>query len=258
MERKVTIFDRRIRPGGEKSVRLHELPEQVKNDIENKSLHALREIKGHIVVIGGWAARAHGGSKHIRYTFDINGVADKRGLKRTQRTLEGSGFSVIDENWGFRATIPHETQEELDVGRKDLKIKVEISEPRIYEIDGSHYFEFDLEETEEKEVVSMDESTRVDIRVPNIDYLVANKLGLPPLFKNMYDGCLLILKSDVDEVSNLIKGINDWNELAQTRISKTLEALKNRGSILNRELSKTGEISEMRRRVEQVLNNFEQ
>ncbi len=155
---------------------------------------------------------------------------------------------MIDENWGYRATIPYEPKREIDMKRDNLKIKVEISRPRIYEIDEYHYFEFDLEKTVEKKVVSMDESIQVLIQVPNINYFVANKLGLPPLFKNMYDGCLLILKSNVDKVSNLIKSIDDWNELAQSRISKTLESLRDEGSTLRRELSKTSEISEIKQR----------
>lgn len=258
MERKIAFFDSRICSGSEKSMKLHMLPGKVKNDIENESLNALREIKEHILVIGGWAARAHEGNKHIRYTFDIDGVANDWGLKRTRQTLEEKKFSIVDKEWGYRATIPYPTSGGRDIGSKDLKIKVEVSKPRIYEIDGSHYFEFDLEETEEKEVVSMDESTQVNIRVPNINHFVANKLGLPPLFKNMYDGCLLLLKSDVNKVSDLIKKIDDWSELAHTRISRTLESLENKGSTLYRELSKTEETGEMRRKIEQILDNLRQ
>lgn len=234
---------------------LYNLPHQVKNGIENESLKMLRKIKQHIVVIGGWAARAHSGSTHIRYTFDIDAVASEQGQKQAYQALEEQGFCIVDEEWGGRATIPYKAP--VDVEAEDLKIKVEIFPPRIYEIDGSHYFEFDLRETKEKEVVSMDGNTRVRIMVPDINYLVANKLGLPPLFKNMYDGCLLTQKSDISRVSQLIRKIDDWGDLAQIRISRTLKTLKEEGSILYRELSKTGEIREIRRKLEKILNQLD-
>lgn len=237
-------------------MKLHELPSRVKDDIERKSLKLAQQVGKRIMIIGGWAVRAHGGKSHARYTFDIDGVADKKGLKRARQLLKEMDFSLIDEEWGFRAEVPYKAPEEFQGDVEGLKIKVEVSEPRIYDMDGVHYFEFDLEENELKRVISIDEITQVDLRVPKIDYLVANKLGLPPLFKNMYDGCVLLLQSDVGKVSDLIKKTDDWSELVRPRISMILERLHNRSTLLHRELSKDKQVSEIRQKIEQILNKL--
>lgn len=237
-------------------MKLHELPPRVKNDMERKSLELARQIGENITIIGGWAARGHGGKSHSRYTFDIDGVADRKGLERARQLLEEMSFSLIGEEWGFRAEIPYEAPDELQVDLEGLKIKVEVSEPRILDRDGVHYFEFDLGETEVVRVISIDESTQVDLRVPKIDYLVANKLGLPSLFKNMYDGCVLLLRSDVGRVSNLIRKTDDWSELARPRISMTLKRPHDRSTLLYRELSKDKQVSKIRQKIEQVLNKL--
>ncbi|MFW6111203.1 MAG: hypothetical protein ACOC6H_04120 [Thermoproteota archaeon] len=49
------------------------------------------------------------------------------------------------------------------------------------------------------------------------------------MFKNMYDGCLLTLRSDTNKVSHLTLKIDEWSKLAQTRISRTLKTIQNKG-----------------------------
>ena len=53
---------------------LEDLDRNVKEDIEDHSLDILDRVKDDIVVIGGWAVRAHLGTGHHRYTLDVDGM----------------------------------------------------------------------------------------------------------------------------------------------------------------------------------------
>ena len=59
---------------------INKLPGTVRNDIEMQLLLILEEIACDIVVIGGWAVRAHACEKHVRHTIDIDGFTEKNKL----------------------------------------------------------------------------------------------------------------------------------------------------------------------------------
>lgn len=88
---------------------------------------------------------------------------------------------------------------------KDIQIRIEISAPKIYEIDTDHYFEFDLEKTTKQKVVSHSIHQPIYATVPEIEYLTANKLGLPADYKNRYDAAVLLMHSDFSKVFEIIK-----------------------------------------------------
>ena len=66
---------------------IEEFPEDIKNDIEDQSLSIFDAIKDDVIVIGGWAVRAHLGEDHHRYTLDVDGVTDKETLDRIKRKI---------------------------------------------------------------------------------------------------------------------------------------------------------------------------
>lgn len=85
---------------------VEELPTQVKNDVEDQSLAILEDIRDDIVVVGGWAVRAHLQSRHARHTLDVDGVAEEAktaqhreeaGISWTQIMYGGLGYTVLPE-----------------------------------------------------------------------------------------------------------------------------------------------------------------
>ncbi|MBN1389844.1 MAG: hypothetical protein JXA22_04275 [Candidatus Thermoplasmatota archaeon] len=78
---------------------LEQFPTDIKNDIEDQSLSILDRIKERVIVIGGWAVRAHLGEGHHRYTLDFDGVTDDKNLEVIREEMEGYGFKAHHSNW---------------------------------------------------------------------------------------------------------------------------------------------------------------
>jgi hypothetical protein len=135
----------------------------------------------------------------------------------------------------------------------DLLIKIELSLPRIYDIDGLHYFEFDLQHVERKTVKSVDGKFKVEVRVLEPEYVLANKLGLPASFKNEYDAGVLLPLCDMNKLVEIMKRTDRWREGVLERGSEMLDHLKNPKSLSRWELSRTVDISSILARLEQVL-----
>ena len=231
---------------------LRELPKRAKDALEHRSLDLLSDVTEDIVVIGGWAARAWSGRKHIRYTYDIDGVADERGLERAHEKLTDLRLSPQKTEWGYIYTAPSR----VPGAPEGLLIKIELSLPRIYDIDGLHYFEFDPKRSEQKTIETVDGESKLKIRVPEIWYLAANKLGLEASFGNEYDLGSLLRLCDTQKLVAIIKAIDRWRERVLERAPKMLNHLRDPDSISRRALLKTTQIEEIDQscqRLEEVL-----
>jgi hypothetical protein len=57
---------------------IQEIPTIFREDIEDASLAILSQINDRLILIGGWAVRAHLGDGHGRFTLDVDGVARPR------------------------------------------------------------------------------------------------------------------------------------------------------------------------------------
>jgi DNA-binding transcriptional ArsR family regulator len=229
-------------------VALRELPARVKNALERRSLELLSRVAEDIVVVGGWAARAWSGA-HVRYTYDVDGVADEEELERAHEKLTDLRLTPQKTEWGYIYTAPSRVRG----APADLLIKIELSLPRIYDVDGLHYFEFDLRHLKRKTVKSVDGKFKVEVRVPEPEYVLANKLGLPAYFKNEYDAGILLPLCNVDKLVEIIKGTDRWRERVLERGSAMLDHLKNPKSLSHQELSRTVDIGSVCVRLEEVL-----
>ena len=211
---------------------LQQFPKDLKDDIENQSLRTLEIIRDDILVIGGWAVRALIGERHTRYTIDVDGVASSEKLPEVQRRIEEIGLAPKIMDWGIRfhkkyvpkvKVIDKTIRKQVD----GIEIRIEISEPRMPDIDGKHYFEFDLDEYTTKDLRFRGEDSIITVKVPTIAYMAANKLGVPADFGHRFDSAMLMEICDMNEVVETIERIDDWNEKVLKRIPKDRGRMKN-------------------------------
>lgn len=218
-------------------VNLERLPKQVRDNIEDQSLDILQQIQKHIVVIGGWAVRSYTTKQveNARYTLDVDAVATEENIKIISNILfEENVMTSEKTDWGVKFFKPYQPNSNISCDPsliKDIQIRIEISAPRIYEIDTDHYFEFDLEKTTKQKVVSHGVHQPVYVNVPEIGYLVANKLGLPADYKNRYDAAVLLIHSDFSKVFEIIKKNDKWEEMVLRRLPKFIERTKDKNDI---------------------------
>ncbi|MDI6640446.1 MAG: hypothetical protein QMD78_06460 [Methanocellales archaeon] len=209
---------------------IEELPIAILKDVEDRSLQIIKHIKDDIVIIGGWAVRAWGKEKYGRYTLDIDGITGQNKLESVKDKLESLGMKGKDSDWGIEFTAKYRPSEKLHAGLdedakrfvENLELRIEISPPKMQELATHHYFEFDLEEVVELSVKSHGDMPPFNIRVPSLEPLTANKLGLPADYKNRFDVGILLPLCDMDKLMRIIKRTNDWAELVYRRIPKTI------------------------------------
>jgi len=203
---------------------IEQFPEDIKNDIEDQSLSIFERIKDDIIVIGGWAVRAHLGEGHHRNTLDVDGVTDKDTLEKIKRELVAMGFEAKDPEWGIQflkryepgVVVPEEILKEVE----KVQIRIEISEPRITESNTPHFFEFSLTEFVVKEISYHNTDRKVEARVPPIEHMAAVKLGLPVDYKNNHDAAMLLQNCDLSAVIDSILENDDWKDLVLRRMPK--------------------------------------
>ncbi|TET91353.1 MAG: hypothetical protein E3J35_02760 [Methanomassiliicoccales archaeon] len=237
---------------------LEELPEKVRKDVENQSLAILETIIDDIIVIGGWAVRAHAGKRHNRYTLDIDGVTAEDKMSEAGKKLRGLGLKSEDMDWGVRFSCEYEPEvqiidEEIRRIANEVELRIDISGPRIVEMETPHYYEFDLSEYSRREILYHDSDSKIVVRVPPVESLAAVKLGLPVDYKNNFDSAVLLAMCDVDEVIGNIRNNDDWHEMVIRRIPKLKGRMKDPGRLEN-ELCVDGgmDISEYIRKLEYI------
>lgn len=219
------------------TVSIEQLPQQIRDDVEDQSLDILQQIQQRIVVIGGWAVRSYATNplKSARYTLDIDAVATPEDIKIVRGILVKKDFVSSEERgWGIRFYKPYQLNLKIScdpVLFKDLQIRIEISPSRIHEIDTHHYFEFDLDKTTQKTVVSHGKHQSIRATVPEIEYLTANKLGLPADYKNRYDAAILLPNSNLHKTLETIQKIDNWREMVLRRLPKFIGRTKDKGDI---------------------------
>ena len=132
----------------------------------------------------------------------------------------------------FAPYVPRVDVEDLDAEvLEDIEIRVEVSGPRMYDVETRHYFEFPIEETERSVLGYHGQERKVTVTVPTRERLAANKLGLPVDFKNNYDAAMLLAVADVDRVVEIILETNDWRDMVLRRGPKQIGRFRQRGRI---------------------------
>ena len=216
---------------------LEQFPEEIKKDIENQSLEILESIVDSVIVIGGWAVRAHLGRKHHRYTLDVDGVADEKSLPSIKKRLKELNLEQSEADWGIKFFKQYQPSVEVSGEWKDrleeIELRIEISGPRIRERRSHHYFEFSLTDFRKKEIEFHDMQKAVEIMVPPVEHMAAVKLGLPADYKNNFDSAALLRVSDMDEVIRVIKENDDWSEMVLRRMPKFIGRIGQPGSLEN-------------------------
>lgn len=216
---------------------LEELSETVKKDIEDQSLEILEETASRIVVIGGWGARAHLGEGHHRYTLDVDGVTDEGTLGELRGLFISMGFDEKSVEWGIKFFKKYVPRVDIPAGFEalvnEVELRIEISPPRIKEHDTHHYFEFSLTEYEIREIPYHNRDKSVKVRVPPLEHMTAVKLGLPVDYKHNHDAAMLLRKSDIDKVVQVIKSNDDWASLVLRRMPKLKGRINQPGRIEN-------------------------
>ena len=216
---------------------LEQFPTEIKNDIEDQSLSILERIKDRIIVIGGWAVRAHLGENHHRYTLDVDGVTDEKNMEVLREEMEGYGFKAHHPEWGIQflkkyeqnVPIPEALREEVE----KIQIRIEISEPKITEHSTHHFFEFGLTDFEEIGIPFHDGRREVMAKVPPIEQMTAVKLGLPVDHKNNHDAAMLLQRSDIELVIKAIHENDDWKEMVLRRMPKLKGRISQSGQLEN-------------------------
>jgi hypothetical protein len=204
---------------------LEEFPEGVKKDIEDQSLSILEVIKDDIMVIGGWAVRALAGASHARYTLDIDGIADERDLPAITKKLNHVGLKSRVSDWGTQFFQKYEPKSKI-VDQQvlervtEVELRIEVSKPKIKELQTHHYFEFNLKDHLIKNIPFHNKKGSINIKVPPVESMAAVKLGLPVDYKNNYDSAVLLQLCDIEKVIFTIKNNDDWYELVLRRIPK--------------------------------------
>ena len=216
---------------------IEKLPTDIRNDIENQSLRILAKISDEIIVIGGWAVRAHLGENHHRYTLDVDGVSHERNLANIERELECFGFTANHPEWGIQflkryrpsVVIPNDLKGLIE----NIDIRIEISEPRIKEAGTNHFFEFRLSEYEVKAIPYHNAKGEVLAKVPPLEHMAAVKLGLPVDYKNNHDAAMLLQRSDLSLVVDVILSNDDWREIVLRRLPKSKGRIVQRDRLEN-------------------------
>jgi len=183
-------------------------------------------------VIGGWAVRALTGDKHGRYTLDIDGVTKEKSMKEVKSILESLGMERRKSDWGIQfyqqykpqVKVPEEIKKEIE----KIELRIEISNPRIKELQTHHYFEFSLTEFIEREIQYHMKKEKVKVNVPPAEHMVAVKLGLPVDYKNNFDSQVLLEICNIENVIEIIKSNDDWREMVIRRIPKLVGRLNDK------------------------------
>ena len=213
------------------------LPQQIRDDVEDQSLDILQQIQQHIVVIGGWAVRSYTVDpfKRARYTLDVDAVATSKNIEIVNDILVKKNLMLSEKkDWGIKFYKPYQPNSKILCDTsffKDIQIRIEISLPQIYEMDKEHYFEFDLEKTNKKTIISHGNHQPVLATVPEIEYLAANKLGLPADYKNRYDAAILLANSNFLQTLEIIKKTDNWDEMILRRLPKFIGRTKDKEDI---------------------------
>lgn len=203
----------------------HELPTEVKNDVEDQSLGLLEIIRDDVLVIGGWAVRALVGESHLRFTWDIDGVLAEEDMEIVRSKMISASLEPAAQEWGiqFRRSYAPRVDIRDDEVRETverLELRVELSPPRMRERDTQHFFEFDLSEFLIREVRYHEREDAVPIRVPPAHVMAANKLGLPADLKNNFDVAVLLMYSEIERVVESIDESDAWREMVLRRMRK--------------------------------------
>ena len=203
---------------------IEQFPKEIKNDIEDQSLKIFDRIKDDIIVIGGWAVRAHLGEDHHRYTLDIDGVTDKDTIERIKGELENLGFEANNPEWGIQFLKRYEptvvVPEPLEKEVEKVQIRIEISGPKITESSTPHFFEFSLTDYVTRGIPFHDSEKAVFAKFPPIEHMAAVKLGLPVDYKNNHDAAMLLQRSDLSGVIKAILENDNWRDLVLRRMPK--------------------------------------
>ncbi|MFQ5990586.1 MAG: hypothetical protein ACE5K9_11790 [Candidatus Methylomirabilales bacterium] len=203
----------------------------IAEDIEVQSLGLLRGIKSHIVLIGGWGVRAWTQDIAARNTMDVDAFGSEEDLTFVASVMAEQGLSAeADEDWGvrfYKDYVPTsiEAVKEADEIKDlpgEIELRVEVSGPRITEKRSPHYFEFDPAKAVVKGISSRRKTADDECRVADIDELAANKIGLPADYKNMFDLALLLQQTRVEPIVEIIKSVDDWQEMVIRRIPKVI------------------------------------
>jgi hypothetical protein len=219
------------------TVNIEQLPQQIRDDVEDQSLDILQQIQQYIVVIGGWAVRSYAVKplKNARYTLDVDAVATPENIKIVNDILVKKNLMLSEKkDWGIKFYKPYQPNSKILCNAsffKDIQIRIEISPPQIYGIDESHYFEFDLKKTTKKTIISHGTHQPIQATVPEIEYLTANKLGLPADYKNRYDAAVLLTNSNFCKTLEIIKKTDNWSEIVLRRLPKFIGRTNDKGDI---------------------------
>lgn len=219
------------------TVNIEQLPQQIRGDVEDQSLDMLQQIQQYIVVIGGWAVRSYTVKplKHARYTLDVDAVATPENIKIINDIFVKKNLMLSEKkDWGIKFYKPYQPNSKILCDAsffKDIQIRIEISPPQIYETDASHYFEFDLEKTTKKTIISHGNHQPVLATVPEIEYLTANKLGLPADYKNRYDAAVLLADSNFCKTLEIIKKTDNWSKIVLRRLPKFIGRTNDKGDV---------------------------
>jgi hypothetical protein len=221
---------------------LEQLPKAIAEDIEVQSLGLLQGIKEHIVVIGGWGVRAWTQDIASRNTMDVDGVAVEADLRFITRALRKAGMSAdAEDDWGMRfhkeylpsTSAAAEEAEETRGLPEEIELRVEVSEPRIPEKRSPHYFEFDTGKAVIRRISTHRRTASAECRVADLTELAANKVGLPADYKNIFDLALLLDRSSVESIVEVIKSIDDWRDMVVLRVPKIIGRVQREDNTAN-------------------------
>jgi hypothetical protein len=218
-------------------VNIQEVPTGIKEDIEDSSLDLLAEIVDHMVLIGGWAVRAHLGEGHGRFTLDVDGVASDEDMAVIRDRMVDLGLAEARTDWGVKFWSRYEPRVPIPARFAALvepvEMRIEVSGPVTRDVDSHHYFEFSLEDHDVRVIRYHGRDEALEVRVPPIDTMAAVKLGLPVDFKNNHDVVGLLRVCDVDGVIGVILDTDDWREMVLRRLPKLIGRIQHRGRLEN-------------------------
>jgi hypothetical protein len=216
---------------------IQELPLEIKEDIEDSSLDLLAEIVGRIVLIGGWAVRAHLGEGHGRFTLDVDGVADEMDLPYIKERMRTLGMNEVGTDWGLKFWSEYSPRVPVPDGLvaavEPVEMRVEVSGPVTKDVDSHHFFEFSLDDYDTKELRYHQRDDSLMVRVPPLDTMAAVKLGLPVDFKNNHDVVGLLQVCDIGNAVDVILATDDWGEMVLRRLPKLVGRIQQRGRLEN-------------------------